>query len=146
MSGSSKAAVDGFYYGTGRRKNSTARVFLKPGSGQIVINKKSLNDYFGRETSRMIVEQPFGVLGEQGKFDIMVTVKGGGISGQAGAIRHGITRALMAFDEESNAAEREDSVRKQLRKVGFVTRDPRVVERKKVGRHKARKSTQYSKR
>ncbi|HAT40877.1 MAG TPA: 30S ribosomal protein S9 [Rheinheimera sp.] len=125
------------YYGTGRRKTSTARVFLKAGSGNIVINQRSLNEYFGRPTARMVVMQALELVDMVGKFDMYITVKGGGISGQAGAIRHGITRALMEFDE---------SLRPTLRKAGFVTRDARQVERKKVGLHKARKRPQYSKR
>lgn len=125
------------YYGTGRRKTSTARVFIKAGSGNIVVNQRSLTEYFGRETARMVVMQPLELVEMVGKFDLYVTVKGGGISGQAGAIRHGITRALMEFDE---------SLRPALRKAGFVTRDARQVERKKIGLHKARKRPQYSKR
>jgi small subunit ribosomal protein S9 len=125
------------YYGTGRRKTSTARVFIKAGSGNIVINQRSITEYFGRETARMVVMQPLELVEMVGKFDLYVTVKGGGISGQAGAIRHGITRALMEFDE---------SLRPALRKAGFVTRDARKVERKKVGLHKACKRPQYSKR
>ena len=125
------------YYGTGRRKTSTARVFIKAGSGNIVINQRSITEYFGRETARMVVMQPLELVEMVGKFDMYITVKGGGISGQAGAIRHGITRALMEFDE---------SLRPALRKAGFVTRDARKVERKKVGLHKARKRPQYSKR
>ncbi|ART80826.1 30S ribosomal protein S9 [Oceanisphaera avium] len=125
------------YYGTGRRKSSTARVFVKPGSGNIVINKRSLDQYFGRETARMVVRQPLELVEMTEKFDLYITVAGGGISGQAGAIRHGITRALMQFDE---------TLRSSLRKAGFVTRDARKVERKKVGLHKARKRPQFSKR
>lgn len=125
------------YYGTGRRKSSTARVFVKPGSGNIVINKRSLEQYFGRETARMVVRQPLELVEMTEKFDLYITVAGGGISGQAGAIRHGITRALMQFDE---------TLRASLRKAGFVTRDARKVERKKVGLHKARKRPQFSKR
>ena len=125
------------YYGTGRRKSSTARVFLKAGSGNIVINKRSINEYFGRETARMVVMQPLELVDMVSKFDMHITVKGGGISGQAGAIRHGITRALMEFDE---------TLRPELRKAGFVTRDARQVERKKVGLRKARKRPQFSKR
>ncbi len=124
-------------YGTGRRKSSTARVFIKPGSGNIVINQRSLEQYFGRETARMVVRQQLELLDLVGKFDLYVTVKGGGISGQAGAIRHGITRALMEYDE---------SLRAELRKAGFVTRDARQVERKKVGLRKARRRPQFSKR
>jgi small subunit ribosomal protein S9 len=122
---------------TGRRKTSVARVFLKPGKGKISINSKSLQDYFGRETARMIVLQPFDVTQTSGSFDIDVNVVGGGNSGQAGAIRHGITRALMQLNPD---------FRSPLKKAGFVTRDPRAVERKKYGRHKARKRPQYSKR
>lgn len=122
---------------TGRRKTSVARVFLKPGKGKITINDKSLQDYFGRETARMIVLQPFDVTQTSGSFDIDVNVVGGGNSGQAGAIRHGITRALMQLRPD---------FRSPLKKAGFVTRDPRAVERKKYGRHKARKRPQYSKR
>jgi len=124
-------------YGTGRRKTATARVFLRPGSGNISINRRSLDAFFGRETARMVVRQPLDLTQTSGQFDIYVTVSGGGISGQAGAIRHGITRALMEYDE---------NLRSALRKAGFVTRDAREVERKKVGLHKARKRPQYSKR
>jgi small subunit ribosomal protein S9 len=122
---------------TGRRKTSVARVFLRQGKGAIVINGRSLEEYFGRETARMIVLQPFDVTQTGGGFDIEVNVTGGGISGQAGAIRHGITRALVQVNSE---------FRSPLKKAGFVTRDPRAVERKKYGRHKARKRPQYSKR
>jgi small subunit ribosomal protein S9 len=125
------------HYGTGRRKSSAARVFIKPGTGEIVVNGRPLDTFFGRETARMIVRQPFTVAEAEGKFDVHVTVSGGGTTGQAGAIRHGITRALMAYDE---------SLRKVLRKAGFVTRDAREVERKKVGLRKARRRPQYSKR
>ncbi len=125
------------YYGTGRRKSSTARVFVKPGKGNIVNNKLSLEEYFGRPTARMVVRQPLELVEMTEKLDLFITVVGGGISGQAGAIRHGITRALMEYDE---------SLRPVLRKAGFVTRDARKVERKKVGLHKARKRPQYSKR
>ncbi len=125
------------YYSTGRRKSSSARVFLKKGSGNIVINKRSMEQYFGRETGRMIVQQPLEKLEMMKHFDIDVSVTGGGISGQAGAIRHGITRALIKYDE---------GLRKTLRQAGFVTRDAREVERKKIGLHKARKRPQYSKR
>jgi small subunit ribosomal protein S9 len=156
------------HYGTGRRKTSTARVFLKRGNGNIVINRKSLDDYFGRPTARMVVRQPLELVGLADRFDVLVNVEGGGIMGQAGAIRHGITRALMAYDEEKNPLTRDQeasgsdadesaakaenfvnppsSFRHILRKAGFVTRDPRKVERKKVGLHKARKRPQYSKR
>jgi small subunit ribosomal protein S9 len=125
------------FYATGRRKTSVARVYLTEGRGDILVNNRSLNDYFGRETSRMIVLQPFEVTNSSGRFDARVNVHGGGISGQAGAIRHGITRALMLANAE---------FRSPLKKAGYVTRDPRAVERKKYGRHKARKRPQYSKR
>ncbi|MBA3987600.1 30S ribosomal protein S9 [Aliidiomarina maris] len=129
--------ADNQYYGTGRRKNSTARVFLRPGSGEIKINQRTLEEYFGRETARMVVRQPLELVEMTEKFDLYVTVTGGGTTGQAGAIRHGITRALMQYDE---------SLRSDLRKAGYVTRDARQVERKKVGLHKARKRPQFSKR
>ena len=129
--------ADQTYYGTGRRKSSTARVFLKRGSGQITINNRTIDQYFGRETGRMIVRQPLETLKMTENFDFNITVTGGGSSGQAGAIRHGITRALMVYDE---------SLRKPLRQAGFVTRDAREVERKKIGLHKSRKRPQYSKR
>ena len=124
-------------YGTGRRKTSTARVFLSKGTGNIVVNGKSLDEYFGRETSRMVVRQPLELLELTDSVDLYITVVGGGINGQAGAIRHGITRALLEYDE---------SLRATLRNAGFVTRDAREVERKKVGLRKARRATQYSKR
>ncbi|MBA55786.1 MAG: 30S ribosomal protein S9 [Pseudomonadales bacterium] len=124
-------------YGTGRRKTAAARVFLKPGSGNISINGRALDQYFGRETARMVVRQPLELVEATDRFDVYVTVKGGGGSGQAGAIRHGITRALMEYDE---------TLRSTLRKAGFVTRDAREVERKKVGLRKARKRPQFSKR
>ncbi len=126
-----------FFYGTGRRKTSTARVFMRPGGGEIKVNNRPLDIFFGRKTARMIVRQPLELTSLVDKFDINVTVKGGGTTGQAGAIRHGLTRALMQYDE---------SLRPSLRKAGFVTRDARKVERKKVGLHKARRATQYSKR
>ena len=125
------------YYGTGRRKTSTARVFLTSGSGNITVNRRSLDGYFGREVARMIVRQPLELLEMTERFDIKVTVRGGGSFGQAGAIRHGITRALMEYDNE---------LRPKLRKAGFVTRDAREVERKKVGLRKSRKKPQFSKR
>jgi small subunit ribosomal protein S9 len=125
------------FYGTGRRKTSTARVFLKPGSGAITVNQRPLDTFFGRETARMIVRQPLKLMNLDSHFDISVTVTGGGTTGQAGAIRHGLTRALMSYDE---------TLRAKLRKAGFVTRDAREVERKKVGLRKARRATQYSKR
>ena len=137
------------YYGTGRRKSSTARVYLTAGEGNITINKRVIEEYFGRETARMVVRQPLEALGLQTQFNINIVVDGGGISGQAGAIRHGITRALMAYDEEGAPEERRldpESIRRKLRAKGYVTRDPRCVERKKVGLRKARKATQYSKR
>lgn len=129
--------------GTGRRKTSSARVFLRRGSGKITVNGRELDEYFGRETARMVVCQPLVSLDVQSQFDIYATVEGGGDSGQSGAIRHGITRALIDYEEEGGKG---GSWRSVLRKAGFVTRDPRMVERKKVGRHKARKGTQYSKR
>ena len=124
-------------YGTGRRKTSAARVFLRKGNGDITVNGKPLDQFFGRETSRMIVRQPLELIEATDKFDVLVTVAGGGITGQAGAIRLGIARALIEYDE---------SLKTQLRKAGFVTRDAREVERKKVGLHKARRATQFSKR
>jgi len=125
------------FYGTGRRKTSTARVYLKPGGGEITVNNRPLDKFFGRQTARMIVRQPLELMELSDKFDISVTVSGGGTTGQAGAIRHGLTRALLQYDE---------SMRSPLRKAGFVTRDAREVERKKVGLRKARRATQYSKR
>lgn len=125
------------FYATGRRKSSTARVWIKPGSGVIVINKRPLDEYFGRETSKMIVRQPFDVTQNVDKFDVFVNVSGGGASGQAGAIKHGITRALLVADGE---------LRGTLKKAGFVTRDSRIKERKKYGRRGARRSFQFSKR
>jgi small subunit ribosomal protein S9 len=125
------------YYGTGRRKTATARVFISKGTGSISINNRTLDNFFGREVARMIVQQPLELIDMVGKFDVKVTVAGGGSFGQAGAIRHGLTRALIAYDEE---------LRSPLRKAGFVTRDARAVERKKVGLRKARKRPQYSKR
>ncbi|MEM7220149.1 MAG: 30S ribosomal protein S9 [Pseudomonadota bacterium] len=124
-------------YGTGRRKTSTARVFINPGSGRITVNTRPLDEYFGRETARMIVRQPLLVAGADGRFDIKFTVAGGGGSGQAGAIRHGISRALVEYDE---------TLRQPLRAAGLLTRDAREVERKKVGLRKARKKPQFSKR
>jgi small subunit ribosomal protein S9 len=124
-------------YGTGRRKTASAKVFLKPGSGRITVNGRSLDEFFGRETGRMIVRQPLELTQMVDKFDVTVSVEGGGVTGQAGAIRHGITRALIEYD---------DTLRRPLRAAGFVTRDAREVERKKVGRRKARRGTQYSKR
>ncbi len=125
------------YYGTGRRKSSTARVYLRSGRGAILVNGKPLDEFFGRETARMVVRQPLELTERVETFDINVSVKGGGTTGQAGAIRLGITRALMEYDE---------TLRQPLRKAGFVTRDAREVERKKVGLHKARRATQFSKR
>jgi small subunit ribosomal protein S9 len=124
-------------YGTGRRKSATARVYMTPGTGNITVNGRALDEFFGRVTGRMIVRQPLETTELLGRFDFTVHVAGGGITGQAGAIRHGIARALMDYDE---------SLRKPLRQAGFVTRDAREVERKKVGRRKARRGTQYSKR
>ncbi len=126
-----------YFYGTGRRKSSVARVRLYPGSGKITINNRDVDDYFGLETLKLIINQPFGVTGSEGKFDVVVNVKGGGISGQAGAIRHGISRALLLADEENRAA---------LKKAGFLTRDPRMKERKKYGLKAARRASQFSKR
>ena len=125
------------YYGTGRRKTSTARVYLKSGTGSITVNKRPLDGYFGREVARMIVGQPLELVEMVQKFDVNVSVRGGGSFGQAGAIRHGITRALMDYDSD---------LKPTLRKAGFVTRDAREVERKKVGLRKARKKPQFSKR
>jgi small subunit ribosomal protein S9 len=125
------------YYGTGRRKSSAARVFLKPGTGKIIINEKPLDEFFGRETACMVVRQPLEKLGVQDKFDVVATVTGGGTTGQAGAIRLGVARALLEYDEE---------LKPELRKAGFLTRDARKVERKKVGLHKARRAVQFSKR
>lgn len=125
------------YYGTGRRKTATARVYLSRGSGKITVNKRALDNFFGREVAQMIVQQPLELVDMADQFDVKVTVNGGGSFGQAGAIRHGITRALLDYDEE---------LRPTLRKAGFVTRDARGVERKKVGLRKARKRPQYSKR
>ena len=125
------------FYGTGKRKSSIARVWLKPGAGRIVVNNKTLDEYFGRETSKMVVRQPLELTENVGKFDVFVNVCGGGDSGQAGAIRHGIARALLLVDE---------SYRASLKAAGFLTRDSRVVERKKYGKPKARRSFQFSKR
>ncbi len=124
-------------YGTGRRKRSSARVFLRPGTGKITINGKAVEDFFGRETAQMVVRQPLELLEVTDKFDVVATVAGGGPSGQAGAVRHGLTRALMDYDEAN---------RPSLREAGFVTRDARQVERKKIGLRKARRSVQFSKR
>ena len=129
--------VGDYYYGTGRRKSSVARVFLKKGSGKITVNKKDLDEYFSRETGKMIVQQPLALIDSMDAFDLKITVHGGGESGQAGAVRHGLTRALIEYDQE---------LKSSLSKAGFVTRDPREVERKKVGLHKARKRKQFSKR
>ena len=125
------------YYATGRRKTSTARVFIKKGSGQITVNERPLDQYFGRQTARMIVRQALEAVNLNEEFDVNCTVKGGGTTGQAGAIRHGITRAVISYDGE---------LRSPLRRAGFVTRDAREVERKKVGLHKARRAPQFSKR
>ena len=129
--------ADTSYYGTGRRKTSSARVFISPGNGDIKVNDRALDTYFGREVARMIVRQPLQVADCVDKFDIDVTVRGGGSFGQAGAIRHGLARALLCYDE---------NLRPVLRKAGFLTRDAREVERKKIGLHKARKRPQFSKR
>ena len=130
-------AAQKFYYATGRRKTSAARVFLKAGAGKIVINGKPADGYLSKPTSRMVIVQPFNLTANASKFDVFITVAGGGESGQAGAIRHGISRALVAFDEE---------LRGTLKKAGFLTRDPRMVERKKYGKSGARRRYQYSKR
>ena len=127
-----------YFYGTGRRKSSIARVRLYPGSGAITVNGRDVDDYFGLETLKLIINQPFGVTGSEGKFDVVVSVRGGGISGQAGAIRHGISRALLQYDS--------DSLRPALKKAGFLTRDPRMKERKKYGLKGARRAPQFSKR
>lgn len=124
-------------YGTGRRKTAAARVFLRPGSGRVLVNEKPLEEYFGRETSRMIVRQPLVTADAVNRFDVFVSVSGGGPTGQAGAIRHGLARALVEYD---------DALKSSLRKAGYITRDARAVERKKVGLHKARRAPQYSKR
>lgn len=129
--------TDTHFYGTGRRKTSTARVFLRPGNGSIKVNNRDLDAFFGRKTAQMIVRQPLELMNLTDRFDVTVSVSGGGTTGQAGAIRHGLTRALMQYDK---------SLRSPLRKAGFVTRDAREVERKKVGLRKARRATQYSKR
>lgn len=129
--------IGNYYYGTGRRKSSVARVFVKAGSGNIVVNGKPVDEYFARETGRMIVRQPLNLVDKVASFDIMVNVAGGGESGQAGAVRHGITRALIEFDS---------GLKGTLKKAGLVTRDAREVERKKVGLHKARRRKQFSKR
>ena len=129
--------AEAYSYGTGRRKTSTARVFMRLGGGRIIVNGRPIDEYFGRETARMIIRQPLEVADVVDRFDINVTVKGGGASGQAGAIRHGVARALVEYDE---------SLRPDLRRAGFITRDAREVERKKVGLRKARKRPQFSKR
>ena len=129
--------VGNYHYGTGRRKSAVARVFMKPGKGAIIVNDKPVDDYFARETGRMVVRQPLELTNHLTTFDIMVNVIGGGESGQAGAVRHGITRALIEYDE---------TLKPPLKKAGLVTRDAREVERKKVGLHKARRRKQFSKR
>ena len=126
-----------YFYGTGRRKNSVARVRVYNGTGKITINDRDIDDYFGLETLKLIVRQPLAVAGVEGKFDIVVRVAGGGVSGQAGAIRHGLSRALLVYDE---------NLRGELKKAGFLTRDPRMKERKKYGLKAARRAPQYSKR
>ena len=129
--------IGNYYYGTGRRKTSVARVFMKQGSGKIVVNEKPVDEFFARETGRMVVRQPLALTSHQTTFDVMVNVTGGGESGQAGAVRHGITRALIDYDA---------ALKPDLSKAGFVTRDAREVERKKVGLHSARRRKQFSKR
>jgi small subunit ribosomal protein S9 len=131
------ASAKPYFYGTGRRKKSVARVRIVPGSGAITINKRSIDDYFGLETLKLIVNQPFGVTATSGQFDIIATVTGGGFSGQAGAIRHGLSRALLQADI---------NYRGELKKAGFLTRDPRMKERKKYGLKAARRASQFSKR
>ena len=126
-----------YFYGTGRRKSSVARVRLYPGSGSVTINGRDIDDYFGLETLKLIINQPFGLTGTEGKFDVVVNVRGGGVSGQAGAVRHGIARALLLADE---------TYRPALKKAGFLTRDPRMKERKKYGLKAARRASQFSKR
>ena len=126
-----------YFYGTGRRKKSVARVRIYPGSGSITINNRDIDEYFGLDTLKLIINQPFGVTGTEGKFDIVANVKGGGMSGQAGAIRHGVARALLTVDENYRSA---------LKKAGFLTRDPRMKERKKYGLNAARRAPQFSKR
>ncbi|MFN3234691.1 MAG: 30S ribosomal protein S9 [Gammaproteobacteria bacterium] len=148
------AAQQQYFQGIGRRKDSVARVFLQRGNGKMTINNKALEEYFDKDTSRMLVQQPLVELDMLKAFDIKVTVKGGGFTGQAGAIRHGLTRALIAYDEEGATKSSDDSseeggpesFRRILRRAGFVTRDARRVERKKIGLHKARKRPQFSKR
>lgn len=135
-----------YYYGTGRRKSAIARVYMQKGTGKITINSKSMENYLDIDTARMIINQPFVALDCENKFDLKIKVHGGGKSGQAGAIRLGIARALMSQDESTGSASEESSYRSILRKEGLVTRDSRKVERKKVGKHKARKSPQFSKR
>lgn len=132
-----KIDAQGRSYGTGRRKDAVARVWLKPGSGKVVVNGKDQTNYFSRQTHRLILNQPFLIVDRVGKFDVMCTVKGGGLSGQAGAVRHGISRALENFDP---------ALRPSLKKAGMITRDDRIVERKKVGKHKARRTKQWAKR
>ena len=126
-----------YFYGTGRRKKSVARVRIYPGSGSITINNRDIDEYFGLDTLKLIINQPFGVTGTEGKFDIVANVKGGGMSGQAGTIRHGVARALLTVDENYRSA---------LKKAGFLTRDPRMKERKKYGLKAARRAPQFSKR
>ncbi len=129
--------LDKRYYATGKRKTATARIYLKPGTGVIVVNKRNANDYFMRDSLKMTIQQPFEVIGKKGQFDVFVNVSGGGLSGQAGAVKHGISKALLEYNEEYRAA---------LKKAGFLTRDSRVKERKKYGQPGARKRFQYSKR
>jgi small subunit ribosomal protein S9 len=136
--------AENYYHGIGRRKTSTAQVCLKPGNGSIVINGRALDAYFGRDTARMIVRQPLVATDLTSKFNVIVKVDGGGMNGQAGAIRHGIARALLRYEEGTSVDDL--TLRKILRRAGYLTRDARAVERKKVGKHKARKGTQYSKR
>jgi len=148
----STSAKKDFYYATGRRKNSSARVFLRPGTGKLSVNGKAIDEYFGVKRLQVIAKHPLDLLKLEGKFDLYITVRGGGITGQAGAIRHGLARALVAYDEATTVQADDEgegnpqAYRPHLKKAGFLTRDSRVVERKKFGLKKARKREQYSKR
>lgn len=146
----STSAKKDFYYATGRRKNSSARVFLRPGTGKLTVNGKAINEYFGVNRLQVIAQHPIALLKLEGKFDLYITVKGGGITGQAGAIRHGLARALVSYDEATTVQvegeENPQAYKPHLKRAGFLTRDSRVVERKKFGLKKARKKEQYSKR
>jgi len=146
----STSAKKDFYYATGRRKNSSARVFLRPGTGKVTVNGKAINEYFGVKRLQVIAKHPIDLLKLEGKFDLYITVRGGGITGQAGAIRHGLARALVSYDEattvQTEGEENPQAYKPHLKRAGFLTRDSRVVERKKFGLKKARKREQYSKR